>query len=508
MIFQRVNFGYGQLAATLTPVSTTMVMSTGHYLPIDPGPMRLVIWNAALYPIPISDPSFEVVTAYYTGTTNVYTIIRAQEDTIAHSHSINDRVAMTYTKGVSSSDLFVLGSKELNEDNIGHQKSVIYNALLDRLEYGTAGGGGGGTTIATKTFYVDKNRTDIYTQDGSLASPFKSIMAAVNKIIANGDNAVNSYLIEIAPGVYHEQIILESLSLYNVYFHGNGEVIIQPFPGGGSSSGVPTSSWWLSSSNIPSSSGGWGGPVYSVKSTANNMNLLTLHFSNIDFMAPFLITGQCGTTAFSDVLVEDSNFISESNSGFAGGEIIASYMNNFCMTNVRSTENISLTNVWWSYYESCHLEGDWVFILDDTCSPQSGTDNMALFNGTYLQGTPRFERELSSEEALATLTFVTSGSRIGRGNPVLVPPGITVYAQSSFLRGTWTNNGLVILANATVQSLSPLSIGVLQITDQPASQIYNDSSVPGYSVKEALDALQSGVLVASKYYDRMMLMGG
>jgi hypothetical protein len=73
-----------------------------------------------------------------------------------------------------------------------------------------------------------------------------------------------------------------------------------------------------------------------------------------------------------------------------------------------------------------------------------------------------------------------------------VPPEVTIYAQSSFLRGTWTNNGLVILSNSFVQAFSLSSVGVLQIVDQPASQIYNDSLVAGYSVKDALNNLQSG----------------
>ena len=507
MIFQRVNFGFGLLANPITITDNTMVMAVGHYLPIEAGPMRLVLWNAILYPVPITDPNFEVVTAYYTGTPNTYTIIRAQEDTFVHPHAIGDKVAMTYTKGVSSSDLYVLGSKEINEDNIGNQRAVIYNALLDRLEYGT-GGGGGITIPATKTYWVDKNRTDVYTPDGSIASPYRTIMAAVEKVIANGDNGINPYLIEIAPAVYHEQIILESLALYNIHFHGNGEVIIQPFPGGGSSSGVPTSSDFIPSSSdfipsssdfipsssdvIPSSSGGGSGTAYSIRSLVNNTNLLTVHFDNLTFLAPFVITGQCGTTAFSDVLIANSQFISESDSGYQGGTIVVSYVNNFQLNNVKSTEDIYLTNSWWTYVESSHLEGDFIFTMDDTCAPASGTDNMALFNGTYLQGSPIFERVLSSEEALATFTMVTSGSRIGAGNPVSVPEMVTIYAQSSFLRGTWKNDGLMILANSNVQGFSQAGTGILQITDQPASQVHNDSSVAGFSVKEALDNLQSG----------------
>jgi len=512
MIFQRVNFGFGLLANALTTTDTTLTMQTGHYLPIESGPMRLVLWNAILYPVPVSDPNFEVVTAYYSGTPNVYTIIRGQEDTFAHAHAIGDKVAMTYTKGVSASDLYVLGSKEINEDNIGDGRAVVYNALLDRLEYGT-GGGGGITIPATKTYWVDKNRVDAYTPDGSIASPFRTIGSAIEKIIANEDNGVSSYLIEIAPAVYHEQIVLESLALYNIHFHGNGEVIIQPFPGGGGSSGVPTSSGSVpsssdyipssseyipsssefvpSSSDIPSSSGGGTGTAYAIRSLQYNNNLLTLRFDNLQFMAPIKLKGYCGTNAFSDVRFDNCDFYEDTDTIYEGGTIEAKYLNNLTFHNCRSTQDIAFTNVWWSYFNSCHLEGAFSFTMDDTCAPGAGVDNMALFNGTYLQGPVTFLREEASE-TLVTFTLVANGSRIGRGNPVTVPPLVTIYAQNSFLRGIWKNNGLAILSNSFVQGFSQAGTGILQITDQPASQIHNDSDVSGFSVKDALNNLQAG----------------
>jgi len=498
MIFQRVNFGFGLLAAALSSSDTTMTMSVGHYLPTESGPMRLVIWNSVLYPVPVMDPNFEVVTAWYTGSLNVYTIERAQEDTFAHPHAIGDKVAMTYTKGVSSSDLYVLGSKELDESNIGDQRVVIYNAALDRLEYGL--GGGGGSELVTKTLWVDGARTDTYTLNGSRTYPYKTIQDAINKIITLGDNDEYSYLIEVSPGVYYDQIVLENANLRNIYIHGNGEVILQTLSGSAGSgeswgsSSFGSSSW--GSSSWGTSSGGTG-PIYALRSIANNANLLKLHIDNIIFEAPFVIHGVCGGNTLSDCVLNNCEFISEgpNSFGYIGGIIDLTAVNNFQMKNCRSTESIIFNNVWWSYFESCLLEGDFQFTSSEVCVPASGSDNVALFNGTYLQGNVEFFSEVASSGGggISTFTLVTNGSRIGKGNPVYVPPEVTVYALNSFLRGNWTNNGLLILSNSHVQTLSYSGIGLVSVDDQPASQIANDSNVLGDTVRDALNNLASGV---------------
>jgi hypothetical protein len=69
----------------------------------------------------------------------------------------------------------------------------------------TAGGtavtsnGGGVTPPRANTIYVDRNRTDTYTQNGALLTPYKTIQAALN--VANNDTTIM-----IAPGAYREHI--------------------------------------------------------------------------------------------------------------------------------------------------------------------------------------------------------------------------------------------------------------------------------------------------------------
>jgi hypothetical protein len=78
---------------------------------------------------------------------------------------------------------------------------------------------------ATKTLYVDGNRPDSYTATGTVLTPFKTIMAAVNQVIANGDNATKPYSIYIASGTYLETIDLSNTALVNISFVGQGVVV-------------------------------------------------------------------------------------------------------------------------------------------------------------------------------------------------------------------------------------------------------------------------------------------
>ncbi len=60
----------------------------------------MIIWDSVTYPNPADDPNLEIVTANYSGSLNVYTISRAQENTVAVSHSSGASCAMTITAGV------------------------------------------------------------------------------------------------------------------------------------------------------------------------------------------------------------------------------------------------------------------------------------------------------------------------------------------------------------------------------------------------------------------------
>lgn len=142
MIFIKKNFSYGVLASDVTLGATQITVQAGHTLPTAVGYFRVLIWNVLLYPSPSSDPNLEIVTASYSGTPNIYNITRAQESTVASTHSTGDKVAMTITAGVSDADAYLLGSKEIDETNIAGGKVPYYDDISGKIKYTTLSGGG------------------------------------------------------------------------------------------------------------------------------------------------------------------------------------------------------------------------------------------------------------------------------------------------------------------------------------------------------------------------------
>ena len=132
--YLRVNFGFGFLTNKLTIGATQMTLSSGHYLPVEVGNFRAIIWDAINFSSPIQDPNMEIVTASYV-TTNIYNIVRGEEGTIPAIHNAGNKVAMTYTAGLSEADLFIIGNKEVDESTIADNYILKYSAIADKLIY-------------------------------------------------------------------------------------------------------------------------------------------------------------------------------------------------------------------------------------------------------------------------------------------------------------------------------------------------------------------------------------
>ena len=139
--YLRVNFGYAYLASTLTSGALSMTLTTGHNFPITAGVFVVLIWDQVAYPNPANDPNKEFVEATYS-TLNVYTIARAKESTTAVEHLVGDKCGMFYSAGLSEADLYILGTKEVDETGLSHGKFMYYNGIADKLNYAALPGGG------------------------------------------------------------------------------------------------------------------------------------------------------------------------------------------------------------------------------------------------------------------------------------------------------------------------------------------------------------------------------
>jgi len=312
------------------------------------------------------------------------------------------------------------------------------------------------TPVPTRELYVDVNRSGSYTEDGTHLKPFKTIQAAINKIIENNDDNLNPYNIFIQTGKYYENIVLESLNLHRIKLTGVGIVQIRPTSG------------------------------ESLKSTINNSNLKMFHLKGITFLAPVVITGSNGSTAFDDVIWEDCNFVP--GDGAQKGTLTVTCINN--LTNRRALAyncNFVYNNVNYGLIESCSIgSGSLLQVSMDSSAdlPSWGASGGVIINGSVLTGTPSFSLAGSTQSYQLQMNF----SRIATNtSTVTIPSGMTLTANSSFLRGTWTNNGTLYLRNSFIEVIS----GTLPNLQQPASQIGNDSDVIGPTVKDAINTVNS-----------------
>lgn len=132
----------------------------------------------------------------------------------------------------------------------------------------------GGAPPTTRFLWVDNQRGDTYTADGSFARPFKTIGAAITQIITNNDNSTHAYTINVNPGAYTETITLSNAALYNLTFTSFGA--------------APSTGQTVS--------------ITGISSTANNTNLANLIVNGFT-MNTVNLTGDINNTNFGSTQI-------------------------------------------------------------------------------------------------------------------------------------------------------------------------------------------------------------
>ena len=158
----------------------------------------------------------------------------------------------------------------------------------------------GMTRDNAQVFYVDIGRTASL-ETGSADSPYKTIMGAVNAVIALQDNTNDkAYVIYVAPGTYTETITLESAYLVNLAFIAMGGSACQGYSAG-------SGSVILDPSSDPA-----------LESEATNTNLVYLYFKGFRFLGSIHLAGDIQNTLFGEkgLTFEDCSF-----EGFRNGAI-------------------------------------------------------------------------------------------------------------------------------------------------------------------------------------------
>lgn len=298
----------------------------------------------------------------------------------------------------------------------------------------------------THDVYVDKYRTDTYVETGSRDRPFKVIQDAID-YVASVAVAGQDWTIQIGTGQYVENLLLQNVNLFMISLVGIGGIVgIVPVAGN------------------------------AIQSTSNNGNLTKLRMYNIEVTRPVVITGPNNGNCYNDVWIQDCKFV-------LNATITLNCINNFSLMSTYIETDISLTNVTWFYVDSGRLNGTFTMVCDSTINKPNGfTGGTSFINGIYEMGNVTL-----TKGGTATGVVVLIGSRInGSAGTIINPAGWTLQAYNSFIRGNLTNNG-------TFQQRGSFVEGTFTNTstwtnNQKCSQIANDSSIPGTTVKDALNS--------------------
>lgn len=267
---------------------------------------------------------------------------------------------------------------------------------------------------ATTLLQVDGSRVDVYVADGTMLRPFKTIMAAVNQVIANGDNtSAKPYTIKIAPGTYAETIILENTALKHLQITGSGPYI------------------------------GLNVSVNAVQSTTENDAFSCLIISNMLISGNVTIEGESdGTSAFGNDLSFTDCYI--------GGT--ASFKNFSCggLNRTKANGAVLFQNGFgWIEDNPGQNPGATLTVQwDDTAKKPSGATNCYVILGNTLAGVTTIQRLGSTGSATVQ---ARNGVRFAYpGSTLTVGANTTLLCYSgAAIRSNVVNNGSIVLGGGS-----------------------------------------------------------
>jgi hypothetical protein len=311
----------------------------------------------------------------------------------------------------------------------------------------------------TKMFYLDVDRADSYTPDGSESKPFKTIASALAQMVLNGDASVHPYSFLLSSGTYPEGINLNNLGAFNVSFNALGRVAIVPASGN------------------------------SITANTAVSELQDLHFHDIEFGKPIVITGDGTASQFKMIEFINCSFVNLA-------DITSTCVNNLSFWDIYSECKVTLSNTNYLYVGSGQIQ--------DTFSMSMNAANTApsqgIVGGAILSSLITNNVVLAVTGVGAGWNMSPHGCRMGiAGNPYTIPAGCNVSLYNSLFRGTWTNNGTLTLKNSNLETVS---LGTAPVFTANKSKYMNYNAVTSSNwsgvptnVNDAIDRLAAEVRV-------------
>lgn len=295
-----------------------------------------------------------------------------------------------------------------NVDNTSDVNKPVSSAQQTALN-GKENTGVAATLISQKgkLIYIDRTRTDSYTESGSFGFPYKTIQGAIDFAASVGDGGSVPYSFIIATGTYDEQVNLNNKGLFSVTIKSLGRVAINPATGN------------------------------ALISNSDNSNLQDLVVESIEFSKPVVLLGDGTTNQFKTTEFRDCSF-----TGTATLNI--NRLNNFALKDVYAETAFTVTNVNFMFFNGGQIQSTFTYTMDSTLpQPANGVIGginllSMMMNGVSL-----------TVGGSAVMNFVPHSSRIGTtAGAFTIPAGCIFTAYNTTLRGNWTNNGTLTLRNS------------------------------------------------------------
>lgn len=320
--------------------------------------------------------------------------------------------------GVIRSDVFAIRDSTDRIRQMAFDVSALPTDTTLTVKAPSVGGNFSLVSPATKTLYVDKNRSDSYTADGSLDRPFLTIQAAINQVITNADNASFSYMIHVSTGTYAENLTLNNTALRSVYIYSPGGASLSPSTGD------------------------------AVDCTSNNNSFSSLTFRKIAFTRPVTLTGSTsgGTTFLSSLEFNECSF--------------------------SSTATIAFTNLVVSTFVRCSISATNTYTNVNTPSWLIGsqvTGTMTLTNDNGLNKPSGYSGVLAICDSSVIVTNITigascriqcrGGARVGAtGTSITVNGTLLGYTSHILSNAVTVNSGGVFQLNGGTFDKSGLTM--------------------------------------------------
>ncbi len=353
----------------------------------------------------------------------------------------------------------------------------------------------------TKQLYVDGNRTDTYVEDGDVLRPFKTVMGAINQVVANADNATFAYTILIAVATYNENITLNNAALYNLSLVGQDY-----------RTGVQTS--------IGTGSG------YALDSSTSNTNLGTLGISNLSFNGDMRFQGGTnGSGIFSNqMLMYNCNFLTITNGLVLNNVNTALFFN--CNWTQVGGAGTTITNCEFTLFGNTNSD-----LPSPVAVVTNGGNQPSQFGGQTFACFQNAVVTMDATVDAGSFLQIRSGSRFGSPGGSLSISGLC-QVYNSFIRsditvnlggtlnmrgaewstsatvtnnGTITNDGVIYYTAATPADWNTVPLSIKSAVDDLAASRVRDSvaqnlvlaSPNGSAGLPTFRALLSGDLPAS-----------